>query len=387
MLRARGVQALRSPSIRQMPRRSPRHAAKHDVEAADPTDASSPAKPVVASPKKTPTASPNKARTPNSSKSSYSLSPSLSKSPKSPRLAARHEAARTAAQAVAAAIRQRVWAEAKAPNGERYFYSLTDHTTSWELPSWAILRAAGRDSICPPRPSVGRGASFRKSGTSRTSLASSLQAAAAAAGLSSESIREEEEAVEEEHQLDGKGTAETGGEDGPGEEMSSPVELGEVLHVVLGYLGETKALHEAAKAEIQKLKREQAADMAKAQEAIAVLAARASENAALTSGIADTQPSFPEQADKAGAKRRSLVSARQSVDLSAWAAECERLRDGLAVAERSMSKLSAELAASKAENEILVVENAKLAEQFLTKDNELELITAEVRELEFRLRA
>ena len=33
-----------------------------------------------------------------------------------------------------------------------------------------------------------------------------------------------------------------------------------------------------------------------------------------------------------------------------------------------MSKLSAELAASKAENEILVVENAKLAEQFLTKD-------------------
>ena len=189
--------------------------------------------------------------------------------------------------------------------------------------------------------------------------------------------------MEEEHQLDGKGTAEAGGEDGPGEEMSSPVELGRSF-VVLGYSNRPSR---GGKGRDSEAEARQAADMAKAQEAMAVLAARASENAALTSGIADTQPSFPEQADKAGAKRRSLVSARQSVDLSAWAAECERLRDGLAVAERSMSKLSAELAASKAENEILVVENAKLAEQFLTKDNELELITAEVRELEFRLRA
>ena len=90
---------------------------------------------------------------------------------------------------------------------------------------------------------------------------------------------------------------------------------GEVLHVVLGHLGETKALHEAAKAEIQKLKREQAADMAKAQEAIAVLAARASENAALTSALRTAQPSFPEQADK-GVKRRS--SLRGNCDLSAW---------------------------------------------------------------------
>ena len=69
---------------------------------------------------------------------------------RSPRLAAqRAEAARKAAKLLAEAVRDRVWCEARSEDDVPYYYSLQQGTTAWELPPGAILRTAGRGSLCP----------------------------------------------------------------------------------------------------------------------------------------------------------------------------------------------------------------------------------------------
>ena len=68
---------------------------------------------------------------------------------RSPRIVARAEAAKIAARSLAAAVRERVWAEARTEDGRTYYYHLDRGMTAWELPAGAILRAAGRNSLAP----------------------------------------------------------------------------------------------------------------------------------------------------------------------------------------------------------------------------------------------
>lgn len=194
----------------------------------------------------------------------------------SPRLAARNEAAKSAARQIADSIRERVWAEAKANDGTSYYYSLATAETSWTLPAWAILRAAGRDSICPPRPSVGkpsRTSSFRKS-----SRASSNRDSRASSNRNSriDSIGEDESSEVRLSELVAAAEDEVAAEeeDDDGEELDAAEEeappanpqLQELLHPMLGWLAETKALYQQTRAEMQRLRVDQMGGMQQVNE-------------------------------------------------------------------------------------------------------------------------
>jgi hypothetical protein len=204
----------------------------------------------------------------------------------SPRLVARHEAAKQAARAVAAAVRQRVWAEARAEDGAKYYYSLAQQgVTAWELPSWAILRAAGRDSICPPRPSIGRRLSKRVSSAAGSSTAAAAARAVAAAAAIRE-LKSEMDAAAAERPCDGntqeateveeveEAEADEAGKAEEGEEEDaapSNPQLQELLGLMLGWLQETKNLYHATRTDLFHLHVDQTGEMKQAATALKTL--------------------------------------------------------------------------------------------------------------------
>ena len=120
----------------------------------------------------------------------------------------------------------------------------------------------------------------------------------------------EEEAEEESLRLSNSpGMMAQEEEEEEAEPEHSNVELQEMLGVMLGWLAETKDLYKQTRGEMLKLRVDQMGELKQAQTAIEQLAAR---NKKLEEEKAEAAP---------------------EVDLSAWAAECDRLRDGLAVAE------------------------------------------------------
>ena len=297
-----------------------------------------------------------------SPKSSPKLSPG---SRSSPRLAARNDAAKTAARLLAGAIRERVWAEVKAEDGQSYYYSLSNTTqTSWTLPSWAILRAAGRDSLCPPRPSVGASSRPSVGASSRKSSARNSRASARDSQVSSisrttsfqlgelvEAAEAEVEAAEAKDAVASPASTDAYEEEEELEEQGAPedtppknMQLQELLHLQLGWLAETKAMYQQARSEMLTLRVDQMGGMRQAQVALEKLA---------KVKTAEAPP-----------------AAEESGDLSVWSAECDRLRDGLSVSE---AKLAASLDAkvtALAEADALRIdleesrrENATLTEQ------------------------
>ena len=156
-----------------------------------------------------------------------------------------------------------------------YYYSLSSGQTCWELPSWAILRAAGRDSICPPRPSVGRAGS-RKSSRASSRAASivgdeqSVNAdELAAIRLSALESAAAEQVIDEHAAADAEAEAE-----GP-----QPVQLQELMHEMLGWLSETKTLYQQARTEMFTLRVDQMGGLKQASEALGALAEKKSEGA------------------------------------------------------------------------------------------------------------
>lgn len=251
---------------------------------------------------------------------------------RSPRLAAKQEAARKCARNLADAVRDRVWVEART-NDEQpvsYFYALMTGETAWTLPEGAILRVAGRDSLCP-RPgdrirhsgSLGRtsGSLGRQSGThTRPSSRLSVRSES----LTSSSIAEED-AVPSNERFEDALAAELDATQEADAESSTldNVELTDLLQVVLGWVVETKELYEAAKSELETLRSSQEADLKKAQWALDELVRRQVAAAAAATATA---------AEAAVLDSCEAVTG-VDVDFSSWAAEVDRLRDALAKEE------------------------------------------------------
>ncbi len=261
------------------PKSSPRKAAKRTPEATA----------TKASPRKTPDAASGKAAGRNT--------PGSSPKRQSPRLAARREAARLAAHSVAAAVRERVWAEARTDDGTAYYYHLSSGATAWQLPKGVILRSAGRNSIVPlpSRPSE-----------SECSLSPSSAS-------------------------DGETAA---------EQPAPPAqpELSELLGTMVSWLDETKQLYKATQSDMERLRHEHSTAASAAKEALADLTRRQAEGAGAAAREAQAAPNGEGAAD-------APSPGEPGHDLSAWAAECAQLRD---VVRGMDSKLCAERARAEA---------------------------------------
>ena len=170
---------------------------------------------------------------------------------RSPRLAARSEAAKSAARSLASAVRERVWAEARTADNRTYYYHLERGITAWELPQGAILRAAGRNSLAPVAASP-----------SKALLSSPVSAAGS----------------------------------------KQNVELASLLTVIVGWLDETKELYHAARTELEELRSEHVDAMAQAHTACAMLGERAI--------AAEARTAFLEA--EAAARKHELTALRKA---------------------------------------------------------------------------
>ena len=269
------------------PKSSPRKAAKRTPEATA----------TKASPRKTPDAASGKAAGRNT--------PGSSPKRQSPRLAARREAARLAAHSVAAAVRERVWAEARTDDGTAYYYHLSSGATAWQLPKGVILRSAGRNSIVPlpSRPSE-----------SECSLSPSSAS-------------------------DGETAAEQPAPPAqPAQPAPAQPELSELLGTMVSWLDETKQLYKATQSDMERLRHEHSTAASAAKEALADLTRRQAEGAGAAAREAQAAPNGEGVAD-------APSPGESGHDLSAWAAECAQLRD---VVRGMDSKLCAERARAEA---------------------------------------
>ena len=106
--------------------------------------------------------------------------------------------------------------------------------------------------------------------------------------------------------------AEEGDESGE-EEGPQPVQLQELLHLMLGWLAETKSMYKKTRSEMLELRVDQMGGLEQAKDALEMLSKA-------------TPAPAPAETD--------------GIDLSAWAAECAKLRDGLALAESKLTVLT-----------------------------------------------
>ena len=279
-----------------------------------------------------------------------------SPSRKSPRLLARQEAAQQAAKCIASAVRSRVWCEARTLDEppRSYYYNLQSGATAWTLPEGAILRSAGRDSLIPrPGDPISRQSSFARSSSmarqssskTRSSVASVTEEATGDSGAANtRTVSPTEVAV-------GAAVGADAIEGGP------PLELHEVLQLLFSWLQDTRALYAESRADLEQLRTAHADDVRSAQGAIAQLARKHAsytkclkEELALVRKEAATAKEAAAASMAAGSPRRR--ASFEEMNVSSWAAEVERLRDGLRKAE-------AQLVHEREARELLLQEQAE----------------------------
>ena len=279
-----------------------------------------------------------------------------SPSRKSPRLLARQEAAQQAAKCIASAVRSRVWCEARTLDEppRSYYYNLQSGATAWTLPEGAILRSAGRDSLIPrPGDPISRQSSFARSSSmarqssskTRSSVASVTEEATGDSGAANtRTVSPTEVAV-------GAAVGADAIEGGP------PLELHEVLQLLFSWLQDTRALYVESRADLEQLRTAHADDVRSAQGAIAQLARKHAsytkclkEELALVRKEAATAKEAAAASMAAGSPRRR--ASFEEMNVSSWAAEVERLRDGLRKAE-------AQLVHEREARELLLQEQAE----------------------------
>ncbi len=264
-------------------------------------------------------------------------SPSRSPSRKSPRLLARQEAAKHAAKCIASAVRDRVWCEARTLDDppKTYFYSLQHGTTAWTLPEGAILRAAGRDSLIPrPGDPIVRSRSISRQSSKRSSrrgssVASVIEEAADDSGSAPARAASPTDDL----------ASETDCEGGDATQDEPPLELHEVLQLLFSWLHDTRTLYAASRADIEELRAAHSEDLRSAQGAIAQLARRhASETKRLKEELAAARQEAATAKEAAAASASSPVrrASVAEMNMSSWAAEVDRLRDGLRKAEAQL---------------------------------------------------